>query len=371
MSNKFENSDDSNIHASDFIYAMAPSRKESEHGAPSQSEGLQHSGIVLRSNDPRQSGDEKGGATLLENQRPVMSDIREFSFTVDEEDAGHGIRRIMKKHLALSARVMAKMNAQKLVWLNGKKYTGKMKIHPGDTVTVHLPDEVSHFPEDDVPILPVYEDQDLMVINKPAGYTVHPTKGHPDHTIANGVMKYMREHGQSYKIRFVNRLDMDTSGLLIIGKNSHTQDVMSKDMKTDRVEKRYMAIVNGVLDKDDFVIDLPIGGPVDDTPVRTVKTDGTGKDCVTVVHVLKRLENFTAVEITLKTGRTHQIRVHMSYIGHPLVGDPLYGGGHEDLIGRQALHSWKLAFHHPVTDELIKVEAPLPEDMEKLIAAIS
>ncbi|MGN0708856.1 MAG: RluA family pseudouridine synthase [Anaerovoracaceae bacterium] len=301
----------------------------------------------------------------------LASHPREFSFTVDPEDEGLGIRKIMRRHLDLSSRLMPKMNAQKLVWLNGRKYRGIMKIHAGDTVSIRLPEEHSHFPMEDIPVIPVYEDEDVLVINKPAGYTVHPTKGHPDHTMANGIMKYMHDRGESYKIHFVNRLDMDTSGLLIVGKNSHSQDKMTRAIQSGGIKKQYIAIVNGVIDEDEFSIDLPIGGPVDDTPVRSVKTDGTGKECLTEVKVLRRFRDFTEVELTLKTGRTHQIRVHMSHIGHPLTGDPLYGGGHEDLISRQALHAYRLEFAHPVTGELIRVEAPLPDDMQSLIEKIS
>lgn len=357
---------------------------------------------------------------------------RKFTCIVDREDEGMAIRRMLKKHFDFSSRLFAKLRHQERVYLNDEILKGYMHPREGDVITCYLPEEESHFVPEDIPVIPVFEDDDLLIIDKPAGYTVHPTKGHPDHTMANGVTKYMQDKGESYKIRFVNRLDMDTTGLLVIGKNSHSQDALVRDMKTDRIQKCYQAIVLGIIDEDELTIDLPIG-MADPTKVgRTVVAQGQGRDSVTHVKVLgrykgevkatvyaaedafiepdandgtdtnttsyspskfteaacltdgvdvpesdsshdnlvktetKTYDGLTLIELRLETGRTHQIRVHMSHIGHPVLGDHLYGGA-SDLIPRQALHAYKLIFHHPATDELMTVTCPLPEDMQTIL----
>ena len=327
---------------------------------------------------------------------------RKFTCIVDKEDEGMAIRRMLKKHFDFSSRLFAKLRHQERVYLNDEVLKGYMHPKAGDVITCYLPDEESHFTPEDIPVVPVFEDDDLLIIDKPAGYTVHPTKGHPDHTMANGVTKYMMDKGETYKIRFVNRLDMDTTGLLVIGKNSHSQDALVRDMKTDRIQKYYQAIVLGLIDEDELTIDLPIG-MADPTKVgRTVMEDGQGRPSVTHVKVLSRYsgtftvkqspeeqENtagditsqaaypiiktyngITLVELRLETGRTHQIRVHMSHIGHPVLGDTLYGGT-SDLIPRQALHAYKLVFHHPATDEELTVTCDLPEDMKSILSRLT
>ena len=241
----------------------------------------------------------------------------------------------------------------------------------GDVIQVDLPEEKCSFIPQDIPIESVYEDDDMLVINKQPGVVVHPTKGHPVGTIANGLMRYMEQTGQSFKIRFVNRLDMDTSGLLMIAKNSHCQDTMMKQMKLDKVVKKYTAIVHGVISEERGTIDLPTGRPDPDDVRRWVMEDGYPS--VTHYEVLKRFEDpkaegggYTLVKLRLETGRTHQIRVHMAYTGHPLVGDTLYGHADPGLINRQALHASSLTFFQPVSGEKIVCEAELPEDMSIL-----
>jgi 23S rRNA pseudouridine1911/1915/1917 synthase len=305
---------------------------------------------------------------------------REFTFTIKKEDEGMGIRRMLKKNLDFSSRLLAKMRAQHLVFLNGKVLEGWMKPKEGDVIRAVLPEERSGFPPEDIPFQVIYEDQDLLIIDKPAGYTVHPTKGHPNHTMANGIMKYMDDHHESWKIRFVNRLDMDTTGLLIVGKNSHAQDELIRQMQKNRLHKTYCAIVSGIIEEDAFTIDRPIGMPDPDKPSRAVMEGG--RDSITKVKVLERIpapsdgakidgkyENsgHTLVELNLLTGRTHQIRVHLSSIGHPITGDPLYGGDLQDRFPRQALHARRLEFRHPAEDRIITVEAPLPDDMDQLL----
>lgn len=294
--------------------------------------------------------------------------MSKFKYIVTEEDHGLPVKKLVRTKFTFSSRLMTKLKKQNLIFLNGEPVQGWITPEPGDIISVKLPEEKSEFPAEDIPIDPVYEDDDLMIINKQPGVTVHPTKGHPVHTLANGLMKYMEDTDQAFKIRFINRLDMNTSGLIAVGKNSHAQDDFIKQMQANTTRKRYIAIVNGIVEEDDFTINLPIGRPDPDDVRRYVTEDGYPS--VTHVHVLERFPKepgYTMVELLLETGRTHQIRVHMTHLGHPLVGDELYGGENPALICRQALHSYSLSFAHPVTGEPITVKAPLPEDMKNLI----
>lgn len=297
--------------------------------------------------------------------------MAKFKYIVTEEDKGLPVKTLIRRRFSFSSRLMSKLKYQHLVFLNGEEVAGWITPEVGDEISIKLPEEKSDFPAEDIPIYPVYEDDDLLIINKQPGVTVHPTKGHPSHTIANGLMTYMDKTSQVFKVRFVNRLDMDTTGLLIIAKNSHAQDEVTKQMKAKTTEKRYKAIVNGIVEEDEFTIDLPIGRPDPDNVARAVMMEG-GYPSVTHVKVLERYPaGYTMVELLLETGRTHQIRVHMSHIGHPLVGDFLYGGEHPELIDRQALHSYKLSINHPVSGERLVLEAPLPDDFKEVIEKIS
>lgn len=344
--------------------------------------------------------------------------MSKFQYTVTTEDAGIPVKGLLRQKFNFSSRLLTKLKFQHLVFLNGEETPGWITPKPGDVLSIKLPEEKSDFPVEDIPIYPVFEDDDLLILNKQYGVIVHPTKGHPYHTIANGLMKYMLDTDQSFKIRFVNRLDMDTSGLLIVAKNSHAQDDLTKQMKANRTEKRYFAIANGTIFEDEFTINLPIGRPDPERVERGVMSplDG-GYASVTHVKVLKRFpaasskdsckgcshcealgfdakntaecegcdkrklaftdiegtkvhgceDGYTMIELLLETGRTHQIRVHMSHIGYPLVGDHLYGGDNPDLLDRQALHAYKLSFNHPVSGERLTIESPLPEDIQGVI----
>lgn len=296
--------------------------------------------------------------------------MREFKFVVEKEDEGIGLRKLLKKRLGFSSRLLTKLNSAKQVYLNGNVLRGYMKPKAGDIIKAVLPEERSNFPEADIPINVIYEDDDLLIINKQAKITVHPTRLHQDETIANGLMKYMRENSKSFKIRFVNRLDMDTSGLLIVGKNSNAQDKIIHQMHKDDVEKTYITLVNGIVSDDEFTVNLPIGRPDPDSPLRSVM-EVHGKPSITHVKVLERFSSgFTLLKVRLETGRTHQIRVHLTHLGHPLCGDTLYGDHCPEIIDRQALHAYNLSFKHPTSDKKMEFEAPLPEDFLKAIEII-
>lgn len=296
--------------------------------------------------------------------------MAKFRYVVTEEDKGIPVKGLIRQRFTFSSRMRTKLKYQNLVRLNGEEVAGWITPNVGDVITISLPEEKSDFPPEDIPIYVVYEDDDIIILNKQPGVTVHPTKGHPDHTLANGLMKYMNDTNQAFKIRFVNRLDMDTSGLLIVAKNAHAQEEITKQMKANTTEKRYKAIVHGNVEEDAFTIDLPIGRPDPESIARCVlPVEEGGYDSVTHVKVLERYGSYTMVELLLETGRTHQIRVHMSHMGHPLVGDQLYGGD-ETLFHRQALHSYHLKINHPITRERLALNADLPDDIKELIEKV-
>lgn len=294
--------------------------------------------------------------------------MSKYSHTVIEEELGLSINQILRANFRFSSRFRAKMKYQSLVDLNGTPTPGYIKPEIGDIIEVRLPEEQSDFPPENIPLDVLYEDDDLLVINKQPGIIVHPTKGHPEHTIANAIMYYMQNSGQSFKVRFANRIDMDTSGIIICCKNANSQNDISNQMRQGTVLKKYRALVHGVIDED-MTIDLPVGRPSQESIQRTVM-DG-GKSAITDVHVLHNYENYTLVELTIHTGRTHQIRVHLTHIGHPIVGDELYGGDAPELINRQALHAYHIEFIHPMNKEPLVIEAPLPDDIDSAINKIS
>lgn len=293
--------------------------------------------------------------------------MAEFIHHVTEADDNMEVREIIRQYFSFSSRLRNKIKRNKLVTLNGQQSEGWYRVHTGDVVQIVLPEERSDFEAENIPLTPVYEDEDILLINKQPNLIVHPTKGHPTGTVANALMYRMQQTGEHFKIRFVNRLDMDTSGILVIAKNAFAQNEITKQMKSNMVEKRYVAIVEGIITEDDGTVDAPLGRP-DPEDVRRGVVEG-GQPSVTHYHVLQRYpeENLTLVSLVLETGRTHQIRVHMSHIGHPVLSDHLYGTEHPEIIPRQALHAANLTFTHPVTGERLSVEAPMPEDMRKVL----
>jgi 23S rRNA pseudouridine1911/1915/1917 synthase len=292
-----------------------------------------------------------------------------FELIIKENEKELPVKELLKRNFGFSSRLMTKLKVNDLVYLNGVPVKMYQKGNPGDRITVFLPKEKSEFEPENIPISVVYEDDDLLIINKQPGYVVHPTKGHPCHTMANGIMNYMLTQQKHYKIRFINRLDMDTSGLLAVAKNSHCQDDMSRQMSENGVTKKYAAVVKGIIAEEVGTVDLPIDREHEDHVKRAVLKDGYPS--VTHYKVLERFEKgYTLVELILETGRTHQIRVHMSHIGHPIVGDVLYGEASVWLIERQALHARFLSFRHPVNGQFMELEAPLPDDMQALLEKI-
>ena len=304
-----------------------------------------------------------------------------YEHIVNRDELGMTINQILRANFTFSRRFKTKIKFQELIDLNGVKSKGFIKPNLGDLISVRLPIEENNFPPEDIPIDIVYEDSDLLIINKQAGITVHPTKGHPNNTLANGITSYIEKTNQNFKIRFCNRLDMDTSGLIIVAKNSNIQNEISKQMQKDLVLKKYIALVYGIIEKDNFIIDLPVGRPYPSSPKRSVLSiDKGGKNAVTGVKVIKRFYNkklpepfdgATLAELTLYTGRTHQIRIHLSHINHPIIGDGLYSNIKDEKMTRQALHSKYIKFKHPTSGEEMELNAEIPSDINLLIKRLS
>lgn len=255
------------------------------------------------------------------------------------------------------------------ITVNGKKENASYKVKENDIIELEKPEEeiVDLIPEKmDLDI--VYEDEYLAVINKKSGVVTHPAVGNTHNTLANGLMYHFNELSNKKTIRpgIVHRLDKDTSGLMIVAKNDQIHDKLANMIKEKKVERKYLALVWGTIRHEKGRIEAPIGRDINDRQRYTV-TDLNGKDSVTNFKVLERKNNTTLVECILETGRTHQIRVHMNYIGHPIVNDPVYGN--KKIINNfgQMLHSYSIKFTHPITNKEIKYICNPPKEFEEIM----
>jgi 23S rRNA pseudouridine1911/1915/1917 synthase len=291
-------------------------------------------------------------------------------YEAGEADEGVSVREILRKRLMISSRLLRRLKygAETGTLRNGAPARMNERVSAGDAIAVRFPAEESGFAPEPIPIRVVFEDRDLLVIDKQAGLVVHPTKGHPAHTIANGLTHRMQILGERYKIRFINRRDKDTTGLLVVGKTAYCHEDFARQAAENRVVKRYEAIVAGLVAADEGTIALPIGKAAEDEVRRIVREDGFPSE--TRYRVMERFAcgcGYTRLAIELRTGRTHQIRVHLAHIGHAVVGDALYGRTAPRLAERQSLHAAELAFRHPRTGEDLRFSAPLPPDMKKTL----
>jgi 23S rRNA pseudouridine1911/1915/1917 synthase len=277
-------------------------------------------------------------------------------------------KTVLRRNKNISTRLIRKVtHGSGELLVNGAPARFIDKVDAGDEILIVLPEEISAFPPEDIPLSILFEDEQLLVIDKQPGIVVHPTKGHVSGTIANAVQRYMEMSGQSFKIRFVNRLDMGTSGVLLVGKSSLAQSDFVSQAAAGRVSKEYLAIVTGRTEEHG-VIDAPIDLEGEGSPKRTVKEDGYPSRTEYFLEKVVKIggTEYSLLRLILHTGRTHQIRVHLAYIGHPVLSDPLYGEPN-GLIGRQALHAHRLSFPHPITGEPGSFTASLPEDMNSIV----
>ena len=273
----------------------------------------------------------------------------------------------LAKELNISRSKVQKLIKQGLVTVNEKVISSNYLVKVGDFISVNddLDYDISLEPED-IEIDVVYEDCDLLVINKASGMVVHPAPGHYSHTLVNALLyRFQISGGEKYRPGIVHRLDKDTSGLMMVAKGEKTHEKLSRMIANKEVERHYLAIVDGVIKHDTGTIDAPIGRDANNRQKMAV-TDVHGKEAVTHFRVLETFSNHTLVECILETGRTHQIRVHMAYIGHPVSNDPLYGRGKSTEFG-QMLHSKSIKFKHPTTGKELFFEVDPPKEfLEKL-----
>ena len=283
------------------------------------------------------------------------------------ESRNDTLKQILLNDMGISLRLLYSLKKDKQIFVNKKFYKMHELVNIGDIIEINLPDEANEYDAEYMDIELLYEDADLMVVEKEPFVVVHPTKGHQSGTLANGLIKLFKDKSINSKIRFVNRLDRDTSGILIVAKNSYCHSILTKDDAMHEMEKKYYAVVGGHLEKESGVIDLPIDKSEDG--IRRMVSE-KGQRAVTRYKVIDKLKKATLLEISLETGRTHQIRVHFSHIGHPLVGDELYGGD-MSLLNRQALHCFELGFYSPRKSEIIYIKSELPRDMRELVKELT
>ncbi|MBP3285129.1 MAG: RluA family pseudouridine synthase [Clostridia bacterium] len=281
------------------------------------------------------------------------------------------VRTFLKNQWELSERLLRKLKLNKRILCNGKEIWVNEILNPGDKVQADISFEETNdeILAEEQPLEILYEDACLLILNKPGNIVVHPTCLHPTGTLANGVKAYLEGKKEHILTRFVNRLDRETSGVIVFAKNEYTQEILAKQMQKKVFEKEYIAVVNGVISEDSGTIDFPIKRAPDSIMLRMTATDG--EEAITHFEVVQRFSKYTVLRLRLETGKTHQIRVHCKAIGHPIVGDGLYGEEKTELIGRQALHAEKIRFLHPITKEKLEITAKLPKDMEELIARLT
>lgn len=277
------------------------------------------------------------------------------------------VRDYLVEYCSYSSRLVRKIKREGEIFLNDQKVTLSYFLAKGDRLVVYLGQEDLDANPENIPISIVHEDEDILVLNKEANFVTHATLGHPTGNVANAIAYHWKNIGVEAKIRFVNRLDRDTSGVIVIAKNKFAHQFIQDEMKENKVEKIYWAIVEGVLKKDQDTIDKAIGRPYEDSIERVIMEGG--QRAITHYQVIERCKNHTVVELQLETGRTHQIRVHTKGIGHPIIGDNLYNPQSMNLIQRQALHAKSIRFVHPRTREMMKFEADLPRDMKDLLVS--
>ncbi|WP_079508122.1 RluA family pseudouridine synthase [Mesobacillus jeotgali] len=289
-----------------------------------------------------------------------------LEFTAAAADHGMMLREFLKeKEISKSALTDIKFKGG-LISVNDREVNVRYILKDADHIRIEFPIEVPSLgmKGEQIPLSIIYEDEYLLVVNKPPGMNTIPSREHPFGSLANGLIGYYEENGISATIHIVTRLDRDTSGLVLVAKHSHVHHLFSKQQRSGGVKRTYEAFAEGMVEKDEGTIEAPIARKPDSIIEREVNPDG--QYACTLFKVSERFEDFTHIKLRLKTGRTHQIRVHMSFIGHPLLGDTLYGGN-RTKISRQALHCRELSFTHPLLHKEMNFLASIPIDMKQAL----
>ena len=293
---------------------------------------------------------------------------RLFSYQIQEPDQGMDIKSFLLKQGYSTQNLIHLKKTEKSILVNGIWVYVTYILKTGDFLEINLIEKQevsSSILPVFLPLSIVYEDDDILVINKQSNMPIHPSIHNHDNTLANAVLYYMQSKGDQIVFRCINRLDRDTTGLTIIAKHMLSAGILSKMVSNREIKREYLAIVSGIPKEKNGTINAPIARVADSTIERCVNFE-SGERAVTHYQVLQTKEQISLLSLHLETGRTHQIRVHLKYIGHPILGDFLY---HPDMtnIKRQALHSYRLEFLHPITKQTMIFTAPIPEDMQSLI----
>lgn len=298
--------------------------------------------------------------------------MNSFEIIVEESDINKRIDVFLAKNLeSFSRSYIQDLIKKGKATIGGKSIKANYRLRNGDNVVLNIPkpEPLEILPEN-IPLDILYEDNDVILVNKPKGMVVHPAAGHYSGTLVNALLYHCKDNlsGINGVLRpgIVHRIDMDTTGVIIACKNDNAHQNIAKQLAEHSITRRYVAIVNGNLKEDEGVVDAPIARAKNDRKKMAVDKDG--KTAVTHYKVLERLKNYTYIECVLETGRTHQIRVHMSYINHPLLGDEIYSGKKESMkLQGQCLHAMVLGFIHPTTNEYMEFEAPIPEYFNEIL----
>ena len=296
-----------------------------------------------------------------------------MNIKVNEENVGKRIDSFIPMvQEDISRSMVQKLIEQKNIKVNGKETKHSYKLKLNDEIEIFVPEAKEiNLKAQDIPLNVIYEDNDIIVINKPKGMVVHPANGNPDGTLVNAVMNKCKDSlsgiGGEIRPGIVHRLDKDTSGAIIVAKNDKAHIALSEQLKNHEVKKTYLALVRGIITENEATINMPIARSKKDR--KKMDVDKDGKEAITHFKVLERYKNkYTLLQINLETGRTHQIRVHLSHIGYPIIGDEVYSNGKNEWnVSGQCLHAWKLEFIHPITGKKISLEAEIPEYLKNII----
>lgn len=283
-------------------------------------------------------------------------------------------KAISEKYEDLSRTMIQKLMEEEKILVNGKVQKPSYKVKEEDTITIEeIEAKEIELKAQEIPLNIVYEDKDIIVVNKQKGLVVHPANGNPDGTLVNAIMAICKDSlsgiGGEIRPGIVHRLDKDTSGLIIVAKNDKAHINMSEQIKNHEVKKTYLALTRGVIKEKEATIDMPIDRSTKDRKKMAVSRNG--RNAITHFKVLERYEKYTLLQVNIETGRTHQIRVHLSHIGYPLVGDAVYSNGKNPFgVEGQMLHAYQLEFKHPITAKEMKLQAPLPKYFEEVLEKI-
>jgi len=289
------------------------------------------------------------------------------SFHVRVEEGGRRLDVVISEKLGLTRSRAKRLIEEGCVQIQGQRAKPSLIVRPGLEIFARIEDEPAFFAAEEIPLDIIYEDESMIAVNKPKGMVVHPSCGHKKGTLLNALLHHMGfERSFDPRTGIVHRLDKNTTGVILLAKNEKVQEALSSLFKERRVKKVYRAIVHGIIREEHGTIELPIGRHPRDRKKMTVLKQG-GRYAKTSFRVLERLRGFTYLEVYPETGRTHQIRVHLSFLGHPIVGDGQYG--RKGLSERPLLHALSLSFIHPVRQIPIEIEAPIPKDMEEFLEA--